>query len=108
MPADLSGAHGALSTHFDIDIQPTLYIRYSTFSEQHYHQRSSRDSFLGDSVSCPQRLPSAHQPEMNTLSNYYTLIVYRPHDNKLNALKVESSGGGFSITKLLRHRTARV
>jgi hypothetical protein len=34
---------------------------------------------------------------MNTLSNYYTLIVYRPHDNELSALKVESSGGGFDI-----------
>lgn len=50
MPADLAGAHGRLSKHFDIDIQPALYIRYSTFSEPHYHQRSSRDSFLGDSV----------------------------------------------------------
>ena len=29
---------------------------------------------------------TAHQPEMNTLSNYYTLIVYRPHDNELSAL----------------------
>lgn len=40
---------------------------------------------------------TAHQPEMNTLSNYYTLAVYKPHDNKLNALKVEPSGGGFGI-----------
>jgi len=40
---------------------------------------------------------AAHQPEMNTLSNYYTLTVYKPHDNKLNTLKVESGGGGFGI-----------
>jgi hypothetical protein len=97
MSADLAGAHGALSTHFDIDIQPTLYICYSTFSEKHYHQRSSRDSFLGDSV-----LPAAFTlpydtAEMNTLSNYYTLIVYRPHDDELSALKVESGEGGFGI-----------
>jgi hypothetical protein len=37
------------------------------------------------------------QPEMNTLSTYYTLTVYKPSDDKLNALKVESSGGGFGI-----------
>ena len=40
---------------------------------------------------------TTHQPEINTLSNYYTLAVYKLHDNKLNALKVESSGGGFGI-----------
>jgi len=49
-----------------------------------------------------------HQPEMNTLSSYYTLTVYKPHDDKLNALKVESTLAALVFTKLLRHRTARV
>ncbi|OCK84627.1 hypothetical protein K432DRAFT_106049 [Lepidopterella palustris CBS 459.81] len=38
-----------------------------------------------------------HQPELQTLSNFYTLTVYKPHDRKLNALKVEENYGGFGI-----------
>lgn len=48
-----------------------------------------------------------HQLEMDTLSSYYTLTVYKPHDNKLNALK-SRVGAVLVFTKRLRHRTARV
>ena len=40
---------------------------------------------------------TAHQLEMNTLPNYCTPTIHKPHDNKLSALKVESSGAGFGI-----------